>query len=276
MNNILTIDVEDWFHICALNNGDDIESWKRYEGRVLINTDKILKILSNGNTRATFFFLGWIAEQYPELVRRVKEEGHEIATHGYAHKLVYEQSPEEFYNDLKRSIDIIESISKTRIIGGRFAGFSITENTPWAFDMIARAGLLYDSTVFPATRGHGGFTGAIKDINTIKTKQGDIKEFPISIIKVLGRDIAFSGGGYLRLCPYWFVKSSVEKLNNAGKPVVVYLHPRDLDPDQPRVKMPLHRRFKSYINLATTEDKLKSLLRDFDFVPIKEVIEGQT
>ena len=271
--NILTIDVEDWFHICALDNGNDnMDTWHKYESRVVNNTDRILKILKNNNAKGTFFFLGWIAEQYPQLLRRVKEDGHEIATHGYSHKLVYEQNAGEFYNDLKKSIDTIEGITKTKVIGNRSAGFSITENTPWAFDMIAKAGLVYDSTIFPTSRIHGGFVGSAKDIHTIRTKHGNIKEFPISLTNVLGKDVAFSGGGYLRLFPYWFIKSAIKRLNNEGQPVVVYLHPRDLDPDQPRLDMPLNRRFKSYVNLASTENKLKSLIRDFDFVPIKDMI----
>lgn len=275
--NILTIDVEDWFHICGLDNGvNDINIWHEYENRVLTNTDRILKILKSKDVKATFFILGWIAEQYPQLVRQIKEEGHEIATHGYVHRLVYEQSPEEFFEDLKKSIDIIEGITKTKVIGNRSAGFSITKKTPWAFDIIAKAGLRYDSTVFPVSREHGGFNGAKRDSHTIKTAFGSIKEFPISVTSVLGREIAFSGGGYLRLFPYWFIKRSIEKLNKEGVSAVVYLHPRDLDPDQPRMKMPLKRRFKSYINLSTAEVKLKSLINDFNFVPIKEMIKRQS
>ncbi len=275
--NILTIDVEDWFHICDLDNGNnDINVWHGYESRVLINTGRILKILKSKDVKATFFILGWIAEQYPQLVKQIKEEGHEIATHGYAHKLVYEQSPEEFFEDLKKSIDIIEDITKTKIIGNRSAGFSITEKTPWAFDIIAKAGLKYDSTVFPISREHGGFNGAERNNHEIKTAFGSIEEFPISVTSLLGREIAFSGGGYLRLFPYWFIKRSIEKLNKEGVSAVVYLHPRDLDPDQPRMKMPLKRRFKSYVNLSTAEAKLKSLVSDFNFVPIKEMIKRQS
>jgi len=271
--NILTIDVEDWFHICALDNGNDkIENWHKYKTRVIDNTDKVLRILKGNNTKATFFFLGWIVEQYPQLVMRVKEEGHEIATHGYAHKLVYKQTPAEFFEDLKKSIEIIEGIAKIKVLGNRSAGFSITEKTPWAFDMIAKAGLQYDSTVFPASRGHGGFVGAAKNIHIIKTKLGNLTEIPIPVINVMGREIAFSGGGYLRLFPYWFIKNSIAQLNKQGTPVVVYVHPRDFDLHQPRMKMPLGRRFKSYINISTTENKFKALLCDFDFVPIKEVI----
>jgi len=274
--NILTIDVEDWFHICALKNGnDDVRAWHQHESRVTNNTDRILRILKSGDTKATFFFLGWIAERYPELVLRVKREGHEIATHGYAHKLVYEQSPDEFYADLRRSIDIIEGITNTKVIGNRSPGFSITEKTTWAFDMIAKAGLKYDSTVFPASREHGGFYGAAKNDHVIKTRLGDIKEFPISVVKILGREAAFSGGGYLRLFPYWFIKKSIEKLNGKGEKAMVYIHPRDLDPEQPRMKMPLKRRFKSYVNISSAEPKVRFLLRDFNFVSIQEAIKRE-
>ena len=272
--NILTVDVEDWFHICALDNGNgNVGIWNKYESRVVSNTERILSILKSNNTNATFFFLGWVAEQYPQLVVRTKGEGHEIATHGYAHKLVYEQSPEEFLADLNKSVEIIENITKSKVIGNRSAGFSITEKTPWAFEMITKAGLQYDSTVFPASRGHGGLVGAERNIHIIKTSQGSIQEFPISIINVFGQDVAFSGGGYLRLYPYWFIKSSIARLNKKGIPAVVYLHPRDLDTTQPRMKMPFKRRFKSYVNISTTENKVKSLLCDFNFVSIKEVIK---
>lgn len=274
--NILTIDVEDWFHILGVDTiSNDINIWNKYESRVVDNTTRILEILSKDDIKATFFVLGWIAERFPQLIIQIKERGHEIATHGYAHKLVYEQSPKEFYEDLKKSIDIIEGVTKTKVIGNRSAGFSITEKTPWAFDMIARAGLKYDSTVFPCSREHGGFDGAEKNRHTLKTVSGDIEEFPISVTNICGRNVAFSGGGYLRLLPYWLIKSSIEKLNKKDVPVVVYLHPRDLDPNQPRMRMLLKRKFKSYVNLSTTEAKLRSLIDDFHFVSIKEAIERQ-
>lgn len=272
MLNVLTIDVEDWFHICGLKEGIKFEDWGKCESRVEKNTLKLLNLLDKNGVKATFFFLGWIAEKYPELISQVEEKGHEIASHGYAHKLIYEMSKDEFKEDLEKSLKIIGNLSKGNVIGYRGAGFSIIKENLWVFEIMAELGIKYDSTIFPITRGHGGLPGAPRRPYKINTSKGEIWEFPLSTINFLGKRLAFSGGGYLRLFPYWFIKRAARKVNKECKPVIFYIHPREFDINQPRIKMPLNRRFKSYVNLASTEEKIKALFRDFKFVPFKEML----
>ena len=275
MINAFTVDVEDWFHICGTDNGKaKFSNWDNCEDRVVGNTVFLLKILREYNTKATFFFLGWIAEKHPELVLEVKKNGHEIATHGYAHKLIYEQTSEEFTKDLKKSVNIIEKITNEKILGYRGPGFSITEKSLWALKIIGKCGLRYDSTVFPTEQDHGGLKSAELYPYLINIeKNSKIWEFPMSIAQVLGGKVPFAGGGYLRLFPYWFIKHSIKKINKKGKPAIIYVHPREVDIKQPRMNLPLYRRFKYYVNLKTVEGKIRALLSDFKFAPASKVLE---
>ncbi|MCK4948036.1 MAG: polysaccharide deacetylase family protein [Candidatus Aureabacteria bacterium] len=275
MLNAFTIDVEDWFHVCDVDNKESkFDNWNKCENRVVDNTLLLLKILREHDTKATFFFLGWVAEKHPELVRKVSEDGHEIATHGYAHKLIYEQTPEEFSEDLKKSVNILEGIITEKVIGHRGAGFSIREDSLWALKIIAECGLKYDSTIFPAKRGHGGLESA-ESYPYLMDLERNLRmwEFPMSVAHVFGRKVPFSGGGYLRLFPYWFVKRSIGLINKRGKPAIVYIHPREIDIKQPRMKLPLSRKFKYYVNLKTAEAKIKALLADFEFASVKKVLK---
>ena len=272
--NAFTVDVEEWFHICGVDKEEiKFENWDKLESRVTGNTLKLMEILRENNVKATFFFLGWIAERYPELVLKVKKEGHEIATHGYAHKLIYKQSPEEFTKDLEKSIDVIEGIAKEKVIGYRGAGFSIKKESLWALKIIAERGLKYDTTIFPAKRGHGGLQ-TFRLYPHLINFENDLKlwEFPISVVNILGKNIPFSGGGYLRLFPYWFIKQAIQRINRKGQAVMIYIHPREIDVEQPRIKLPLYRKFKYYVNLKTTESKIRALLSDFKFTSIKEIL----
>lgn len=273
MLNILTIDVEDWFHILDIRDCCSLKNWDNLEIRVARNTEKLLEILKENKIKATFFILGWVAERYPELVKIIAQEGHEIASHSYAHKLVYEMSKEEFRKDLKRSKETIESIIGNKIYGYRASGFSIINDTKWAFEILTEESFLYDASVFPAVREHGGMPDAPIHPYMIKTSSGPLWEFPISVLNFAGKNMAFCGGGYLRLFPYWFIKYGIKKINKKGYPVVVFLHPREIDANQPRMKLPLKRKFKYYVKLSSTEDKLKKILKDFSFGTIKEVLD---
>ncbi len=274
MLNAFTVDIEDWFHVCGINNRDiNFENWDKCEDRVVKNTLKILDILDRYNVKATFFFLGWVAEKHPELVVKAKEGGHEIATHGYAHKLIYEQSQEEFAKDLEKSISIIENITKEKIKGYRGPGFSITEQSLWALKVVAEHGLKYDSTIFPAKRGHGGLRSAQQYPYLIEFERNiKLWEFPISTVKILGKNVPFSGGGYLRLLPYWFIREAIKKINRSGKPAIIYMHPREMDMEQPRIRLPIDRKFKYYINLSSMEGKIKALISDFQFMPVDKIL----
>ncbi len=261
MKNILSFDVEDWFHILDLPTAPDIEAWHRLEPRVEQNLYAILDILDLQGTKATMFVLGWIAERYPQMIKETHRRGHEIASHGYAHQLVYTMAPDAFLRDITKTKDILEDLVGERVLGHRSPGFSITPETPWAFDALTKAGYLYDSSVFPARRAHGGFVGASLHPHQLDTINGPLTEFPISMAAVLGAKICFSGGGYFRLFPWSFISARAAKVNAEGRPVIYYLHPREIDPHHPRLPMGVFRRFKSYVNLSSTETKLRRLVQ---------------
>lgn len=270
--NILTVDVEDWFHLCGVDSIVNFTNWERYESRIKNNLITLLDILAKYNVRGTFFILGWVAEKFPELVSEIEHRGHEIGTHGYAHQLVYQQSRKEFADDLEKSLQILGNVAKQKILGYRAPSFSITQDSLWALDIIAQHGLKYDSSIFPAKRGDGGLPGAQAFPHSIQLHNGyKLWEFPISIMSIFTFRLAFSGGGYFRLIPYRFIRRQIQKTNKKGEPTIVYLHPREIDINQPRLDLPWGKRFKSYINIQHTESKLKRLLNDFSFSRCKDV-----
>lgn len=264
MSNILSIDVEDWFHILEVEATPSVRGWNKLESRVEKNFLDLLDEIDSSQGTATCFFLGWVAERFPDLVKEAARRGHEIASHGYAHQLVYCQSPDEFARDIERSKHVLEEISGAPVTGYRAPGFSITRDTPWAFDKIAAAGFKYDSSVFPARRGHGGIEDAELAPYWMETEEGPLLEIPVTVIPLLGQRLCAFGGGYLRLAPYSIISRLSNAVNRSGRPVIYYLHPREIDPDHPRIDMGLIRRFKSYVNLKSTRPKLRKLLRDQD------------
>jgi len=260
--NILTVDVEDWFHILEVEGTPDLEAWSGLESRVERGTERLLELFEEAGARVTWFFLGWVAERHPALVRRVAEAGHEIACHGYAHQLVYTQTQSQFAQDLERAKGILEEACGAEVSGYRAPGFSITPATPWAFEAIAAAGFRYDSSVFPGPRGHGGLPGAPLSPYRIETPAGPLSEVPVSVVALGSKRLCFFGGGYLRITPYSLIRAMTGLVNLRGRPVVYYVHPREVDPTHPRLEMSALRRFKSYVNLDTTESKLRALVRD--------------
>lgn len=269
---VFTVDVEDWYHILAAPGTPPLEHWAAMAPRIEQSLPRLLDLLDESSTRATFFFLGWMAERYPGLVRETRRRGHEVAAHGYAHRLVYELTEEEFVLDAERTRKLLEEITGTRVIGYRAAGFSVTPRTPWFWEALARAGYLYDSSIFPATRAHGGFPGAEERPHEIAGTHGTIREFPISVTRILGRPVCLFGGGYLRLCPHALLAARARRLQRDGRPVILYLHPREIDPDAPRLALSPWRRFKSYVNLRGTETKVRRLLAEFEFVTLAELM----
>lgn len=271
---LFSIDVEDWFHILDLPSTPTMDQWETLPSRVERNFMRLLDILSEKGTRATCFFLGWVAEKFPHLVREAASRGHEIASHGYGHRLVYRMTPDEFSEDAVKSKKLLADISGTPVHGYRCAGFSVTEKTPWFFDALSAAGYRYDSSVFPGARGHGGMlTDKIAPHIKGRADNGII-EVPISVTRILGRNFCFFGGGYLRLFPYPVIRRMARRVLNEGRPVNFYLHPREIDPGHPRLPMNLKRRFKSYVNLDKTETKVRRLINDFDCVRFIDYIEA--
>ncbi|WP_421775349.1 polysaccharide deacetylase family protein [Gracilimonas sp.] len=272
MQHALSFDIEDWFHIVDIAELEEVSTWDERVTIVEEKTDLILSILGKSSTKATFFVLGWIAEKYPSISKKIVDKGHELGTHSYWHRRVYELSPKEFYDDLKRSVDVLENQTGKKVRGFRAPSFSITPGTEWAFDIMHKVGIEYDASLFPAKRGHGGYPCEQK-AHTIYTRDGELPELPMSVSKLGPIKVPFSGGGYLRALPLWAIKQGFKKFEKRGIPVVVYLHPRDFAPNQPVVKMPFHRRVKSYTGLSSTEGKLRSLLKEFNFTTCENILE---
>jgi len=272
MLNAITVDVEDYFQVAAFSEVVCPDDWPTFECRVVQNTDQILGILKEYNTKATFFFLGWVAERYPCLVRRVHAEGHEIATHGYAHQLVSKQTPQEFRRDIEHSVHLLEDIIGEKIRGYRAPSYSITPKTAWALDVLQDLGLRYDSSLFPIHHDLGGFPGTPR--YPYQIHEG-FWEFPLTTWRFWRWNAPIAGGGYLRLYPYCFTRWAVKKINDKGLPAVIYIHPWELDPSQPRIEgSSLPSRFRHYQNLDKTAKKFRSLCRDFELAPIGEVLQG--
>jgi polysaccharide deacetylase family protein (PEP-CTERM system associated) len=268
MVNILTFDLEEWFHI--LNNGSTktAREWGNFESRIHANMDRILGLLDTVNIKATFFSLGWIAKTYPDIIKEITKRGYEIGSHSDMHQLVYEQNPKIFATDLDHSIKTIEDITGQKVKYFRAPGFSIREYNRWVFDILVSHGIEIDSSIFPITRKYGEFPLYKISVPSIIQYNGIIiKEFPINYTTFFGNPLVYSGGGYFRLSPY----SCIKHWANRTSYMMSYFHPRDFDSDQPMIKsLPLIRRFKSYVGLSTAFGKFQKLLTDFDFIDIAE------
>ncbi len=272
VDNILTIDVEDWFHILELPSEIPVKDWIKLENRVLTNTLSLLDLLRRYNAKATFFVLGWVAQYCPDLIKEIERQGHEIATHGYSHRLVHSLTPEEFAQDINLSLEYLSRVSSKPIRGYRAPGFSLTEDCSWALDILLELGLSYDASVFPLKRNHGGYENFAEEAGFVTTPKGkEILEVPVTCNNVLGKKLYLLGGGYFRISPYWMIESGIKQLNQQGKPAMIYLHPREFDPLQPRLEMSKVRSFMSYVNLHQTETKLEKVLRNFQFNSIENI-----
>jgi polysaccharide deacetylase family protein (PEP-CTERM system associated) len=269
---IFSVDVEDWFHILDLPSTPPLSAWPALPSRVESNFFRLLDLFSAHRAHVTCFFLGWVGERFPDLVREAAARGHEIASHGYAHRLVYEMTRREFVEDATHARRLLEDIAGCPVIGYRSAGFSVTAETQWFFDALAESGYLYDSSVFPAPRGHGGLRRSRREPHRLVTGNSSILEFPISVADLAGKAICFFGGGYLRIFPYALIRRMGRRVLAEGRPVIFYIHPREIDPGHPRLPMSLPRRFKSYVNLKSTEDKVTRILRDFPLTTFRDFV----
>ena len=268
--NVLTFDIEDWFHILDFDGTENINSWNKHDSRLEVSLEFILSALSASGNKASFFILGWIAEKYPAIVKKILEAGHEIGCHSFSHLLIYKHSPEKVKNDFERSMKLLQDISGNKIKYFRAPGFSITEKSNWAFDILVELGIEVDSSIFPASRGHGGYENfPYASPCNLDIKGSMIKELPINTVNLLGKVIVFSGGGYFRMIPYPLQKM----LYNKADYVMTYFHPRDFDPGQPVLEnLSFARRFRSYVGLKGSKQKFNKLLTDFKFVDIKTAL----
>lgn len=275
MLNALSFDVEDYFQVAALASAVDRSSWESTPSRVERNTELLLEILASSNTRATFFFLGWVAEKEPQLVRRVAAAGHEIACHGYSHRLVYEQTRAEFREETLRSKALLEDQAQVSVLGYRAASYSITRRSLWALDTLIEAGFVYDSSIFPVRHDRYGIPDAPRAPHLIQRDGGRLVEFPPSTAQLPGVRLPVAGGGYFRIFPYGITRWAVRRVNAEGLPFIFYLHPWEIDPGQPRVRVGWLSRFRHYTNLDHCEARLRRLLSEFQFAPAREVLEAQ-
>lgn len=273
MKCIFSVDVEDWYHISGLPNTPELPEWNSFPSRIEMNFRKLLDVFSRKNVKTTCFFIGWIAEKYPHLVKDAKQRGHEIASHGYSHKLAYEMKEHEFLLDVRKAKDIIENISQDAVLGYRAPGFSVTKDTPWFFDKLMEAGYVYDSSVFSAPRTFGGIKTSKYAPYVMSNNSNQIIEFPITSVKLFGKPFCFFGGGHLRLTPYFLIKKMGLRVIKENRPVVFYIHPREIDLNQPRLPMSMQRRFNSYVNLRTTSSKIMKILEQFSITSFAKYIE---
>lgn len=274
ITNALTVDVEDYFHVSAFSKHIDRNQWDRYSCRVEANTRALLGMFQQAGVHATFFVLGWVAERYPGLVREIAAGGHEVACHGYSHELVYRQSPELFREESKRAKQILEDIVQFPVKGYRAASYSITPQSIWALDVIAELGFQYDSSIFPVRHDRYGMPGGRREPHVMKTPSGHpLVEFPLSTLQAFRYRLPVAGGGYFRLFPYWFTRYALGRINTADRlPFIFYLHPWEIDPNQPRVQASRLSRFRHYQNLDRCEQRLVALLKDFSFDTAEQVL----
>ena len=303
--NALTIDLEDYFMVSAFETVVAKEQWRNYESRIERSTHRVLDILDAANgkhgVKATFFCLGWVGERYRPLIREIDRRGHEIACHGYDHRLVYRMTPEQFREDVRVSKRILEDAAGHEVIGYRAPSYSITEKSLWALGILGEEGYRYDSSIFPIHHDRYGIPAAPRfpflvrrngdgvngapvparldqmppwKLNRGEYREDGIVEYPISTVKVLGCNIPLSGGGYMRLFPYGMIRKGLLKINaDEEQPFVFYLHPWEFDPEQPRMtNASILSRFRHYVNLGETAGKLQRLLGDFRFSPMADVI----
>ena len=269
---VLSFDVEEHFQVAAFWSTARRREWDRLESRVEHNTRKIAHLLSVHSTKATFFVLGWVAERHPDLVKDLAQQGHEIASHGYGHELAHKQTPAQFREDVRRSKEYLEGLIGRRIMGYRAPSFSIAAQMEWAISVLIEEGYLYDSSIYNRFRGAWGSTMTGVEIYQLKTEAGTIWEVPPSTLNVWGFQLPVAGGGYFRLFPYSASRMFLKSLEKQGSQLVMYLHPWELDPDQPRMDGPMLSQVRHYLNLGKTEQRLQWLLKDFSFAPINEVI----
>lgn len=273
--NALTIDVEDYFQVAAFAGQIKPEDWPSYPSRVDRNVRVLLDLLARHEVKATFFTLGWIAERHPDLIKAIVANGHELASHGYGHVPVYSQDPNEFRKDVERTKAILEDLASAPIRGYRAASFSVRDDMTWVFEQLAEAGHTYSSSIYPVRHDIYGSPNAPRFPHRPKADSG-VLEIPISTVSLIGRNWPCGGGGYFRLLPYAYFKWAIKRMNVLEQhPSVFYLHPWEVDPDQPRVaRAPIKSKFRHYLNLSRMEQRLSRLLRDFSWTTMSKAFHS--
>jgi polysaccharide deacetylase family protein (PEP-CTERM system associated) len=273
--NAMTVDVEDYFHVSVFDDVMPRERWPSLESRVTANTGRLLDLFDRFGVRGTFFVLGWVGERHPSLVKAIVCRGHELASHGYAHRLVYGQTPQAFRDDVRRAKALLEDAAGVQVRGYRAPSFSVTRQSLWALDVLLDEGYSYDASIFPIRHDRYGIPDAPRWPHAMKTPAGQIFEVPGSTVRVAGTNLPVAGGGYFRILPYAWTRWGIRRVNTVdNQPVVFYLHPWEIDPGQPRLPASALGRFRHYRNLHKTEARLEALMRDFRFAPLNAVLTG--
>lgn len=274
----MTVDVEDYFHVAAFNKVISPSQWDNWPSRVEANTQRLLDVFAKHQIHITFFILGWVAERYPDLVRKIKDGGHEIASHGYSHQLIYRQTQAVFREETYKSKQILEGITGQPVTGYRAASYSITRQSLWALDILSELGFTWDSSIFPTRHDNYGIPGSPEEPYLIKTNVGLLTEFPLTTAQVLGQSVPAAGGGYFRQYPYWLSRWLFAKASQRGqKSQIFYLHPWEIDPDQPRVpNASWFSNFRHYTNLKRCLPRLEHLLADFPFGTMSQALQQTT
>lgn len=268
--NALTIDVEDYYHVSGFDRCVSRSQWDELPSRVGDNTRRILDLLENAGVRGTFFILGWVAERQPALVRAIHAAGHEIGCHSYAHRLIYEQTPQQFRTDLRLARLVLEDILGQRVSSYRAPSFSITNRSLWALDVLLEEGFLFDSSIYPTHHDRYGIAGTPLHPHRLERANGSLWEFPPPVWRLFNYPLPVGGGGYFRLYPYGMTRRGLRAINAEGRPFAVYLHPWEFDPEQPRLRPGPMRAFRHYVGLRRTEARLARLLNDFRFGTMSE------
>lgn len=272
LDGAFTVDVEDYFHVSAFASVIRPDDWDQYECRVENSTRQILELAARHSTRGTFFILGWVAERYPGLVREIQSAGHEIGCHSYWHQLVYELGPRKFRDDLIKARDTLQAITGEPVRLYRAPSFSITQQSLWALDILVQEGFELDSSIYPIRHDRYGIPGSARVPHELSTPSGPILEFPGMTCSVAGMTVPVGGGGYLRLFPWFVTQHLLRQIRNEGRPLNVYLHPWEVDTDQPRIHASLKSRFRHYQNLSTMAPKLGQMLSSFKLGTMSEVL----
>ena len=273
-SNVMSVDVEDYYQVSAFANSVSTAEWEQHESRVVANTQRLLKLFSEKNIKATFFVLGWVAEREPQLIKEIHDQGHEVASHGFSHQLIYNQSQEVFKEETNKSKKLLEDLIGEEVIGYRAASYSITKRNLWALDILQEAGFIYDSSIFPIRHDRYGIADAKTTPHKLTTPNGgSLVEFPLTTRRLGKFNIPVAGGGYFRLYPYFLTRHFLKAVNKKqDEQFVFYLHPWEVDPQQPRIEASWFSKFRHYNNLDKCEARLSSLMDDFNFTTMKSVL----
>ena len=275
--NAMTVDVEDYFHVSVFDGVVPRSRWTQLESRVTANTERLLETFESTGVQATFFVLGWVAERCPHLVEQIAALGHEVASHGYGHRLVYDQTPSEFREDVRRSKGVLEAIASAPVRGYRAPSYSVTPRSLWALDILIEEGFRYDASIFPVHHDRYGIPVSARHLYRIEREGGTLWEAPASTVRCGTMNLPIAGGGYFRILPYAWTRWGIARLNQVERrPAIFYLHPWEIDPHQPRLDASFLSRFRHYCNLDQTESRLRALLHDFRFGPMSSVLTSDS